>query len=88
LRRFVPSFVEIVKPLQDMIKKNADFKWGPKEKESFIKIKEEIAQAPTLMSLYFAKTSYSIPLLLTFICSCPHTKNDEGNEFPISFMSF
>lgn len=35
LRHFVPSFVEIVKLLQDMIKKNSKFKWGPKEKESF-----------------------------------------------------
>jgi hypothetical protein len=38
-----------------MIKKNVDYKWGPKEKESFIKIREEIAKAPTLMSPYFCK---------------------------------
>jgi hypothetical protein len=41
VRRFVPSFVETVKPLQDMIKKDTEFKWGPKEKASFEKIKEE-----------------------------------------------
>jgi hypothetical protein len=39
VRRFVPSFDEIVKPLQDMIKKNVEFKWGPKEKILFEKIK-------------------------------------------------
>jgi hypothetical protein len=32
VRRFVPSFAETMKPLQDMIKKNAKLKWGPKEK--------------------------------------------------------
>jgi hypothetical protein len=36
-----------------MIKKNVDYKWGSKEKESFINIKEEIAQAPALMSPRF-----------------------------------
>jgi hypothetical protein len=42
-----------------MIKKDAEFKWGPKEKSSFEKIKEEITQALTLMSLDFNKdTSY------------------------------
>jgi hypothetical protein len=32
VRIFVPSFTEIVKPLQDMIKKNSTFKWEDKER--------------------------------------------------------
>jgi hypothetical protein len=32
VRRFIPSFFETVKPLQDMIKKNSKFSWGSKEK--------------------------------------------------------
>jgi hypothetical protein len=42
LRRFVPIFAETVKPLQDMIKKNREFKWGPREKDCFDRIKVEI----------------------------------------------
>jgi hypothetical protein len=52
---FVSSFVETIKPLQDMIKKNVEFKWGSKEKFSFEKIKEKIAQASALMSPDFNK---------------------------------
>jgi hypothetical protein len=33
-----------------MIKKNAEFNWGSKEKESFEKIKAEIEHALALMS--------------------------------------
>jgi hypothetical protein len=55
VRRFVPIFAEIVKPLQDMIKKNTKFKWGPRENESFDRIKAEIVQAPALLSLYFSQ---------------------------------
>jgi hypothetical protein len=40
VRRFIPSFSETVKPLQDMIKKNVEFRWGSKEKEAFDKIKK------------------------------------------------
>jgi hypothetical protein len=32
VRRFVPSFAEIVKPLQDMIKKNANLNGGLKKR--------------------------------------------------------
>jgi hypothetical protein len=41
VRRFVPSFVETVKPLQDMIKKDIEFKWGPKEKDHLRKSKKK-----------------------------------------------
>jgi len=32
VHRFVPNFSETVKPLQHMIKKNDESKWGPTEK--------------------------------------------------------
>jgi hypothetical protein len=32
VRKFVPSFSEIVNPLEDMIKKNVEFNGVPKEK--------------------------------------------------------
>jgi hypothetical protein len=37
VRIFVLSFAETVKPLQDMIKKDVEFKWGHKEKNISIK---------------------------------------------------
>jgi hypothetical protein len=35
VRRFVPSFSEMVKPLQNMIKKDVVFKWGSQENQAF-----------------------------------------------------
>ena len=32
VRRFISNFVEIVKPLQEMIKKDANFKWSKERK--------------------------------------------------------
>jgi hypothetical protein len=43
VRIFVPNFVEIVKTLQDMINKDEDFKWVPKEKTSFKKIPTQLS---------------------------------------------
>jgi hypothetical protein len=48
VRRFIFDFAEIIKPLQEMIKKYSIFKWSKERKEAFEKIKEAIVEAPTL----------------------------------------
>ena len=55
VRRFVPSFSEIVHPLQNMIKKDSSFSWGGREKQSPIRIRESIAEAPALVIPDFRK---------------------------------
>jgi hypothetical protein len=47
-RRFISDFAEIVKPIQEMTNKDKNFKWTKERKEAFDKIKESIAEAPTL----------------------------------------
>ena len=54
-RRFISDFAEIVKLLQEMIKKDTNFKWTKERKEAFDKIKESIAKAPTLRNPNFDK---------------------------------
>ena len=46
--RFISNLVEIVKPLQEMIKKYFKFKRTKERSEAFEKIKEAIEEAPTL----------------------------------------
>ena len=71
-----------------MIKKNAEFKWGQKQNESFIQIREEIKKDLALMSpdfdkyfiLYYFSSEENIDAILT-------QRNDSKEEHPISFMS-
>ena len=73
VRRFISDFAEIVKPLQDMIKKYSNFKWTKERREAFDKIKEAIVEAPTLRSpnfdnkfiLYTFASDHSIAAVLT-----------------------
>ena len=55
VRRFVPDFAQIVKPLQQMVKQSAQFKWIDIEKNTFSKIKTVVAHAPSLKSPDFDK---------------------------------
>ena len=88
VRRFLSNFMEIVKPLQEMIKKYFNFKWTKERREAFENIKESIAEAPSLQIpnfdnefiLYTFSFDHSIVAVLT-------QKNEEEEECPISFMS-
>ena len=53
VRRFISNFTEIVKPLQEMIKKYFNLRWTKERREAFDMIKEAIAKAPTLWSPKF-----------------------------------
>jgi hypothetical protein len=88
VRRFVPSFSEMVRPLQNLIKKDVQYHWGPQESQAFDSIKKSIVEAPSLMSpdfsqdftLYTFASDRSYAVVLT-------QKNVESNEIPIAFMS-
>jgi hypothetical protein len=88
VRRFVPSFSEMVRPLQNLIKKDVQYHWGPLESQAFDSIKKAIIDAPSLMSpdfsqdftLYTFASDRSYAVVLT-------QKNAENNEVPIAFMS-
>ena len=86
--RFIPGYTEIVRPLQKMIRKDAEFKWNADEKQSFRDILKAIAEAPTLISPDFSKPF----ILYTFASDSSYAvvltqKNQENNEAPIAFTS-
>ena len=87
VRRFMPDFMQIVKPLQQMVKQSVQFKCDV-EKNAFSKIKTAVVHAPSLKSPDFEKDF----ILYTFasydsLASMLIQKEDGGEEFPISFMS-
>ena len=55
VRRLVPDFPQIMKPLEKMVKKSVQFKWTNFNKVSFKDIKTSISHAPSLRSPDFEK---------------------------------
>ena len=55
VRRFVPNFAQIVRPLHYLIKKRALLKWSDIKKDVFIKIRKAIMDAPALIPFDFSK---------------------------------
>lgn len=86
--RFIPSFAETVKPLQDMIKQKAEYKWEANQREAFANIKEAISNSPSLMSPDFSKEFFLYIFVIdTSYAAVLTQKNQDGDEVPISFMS-
>ena len=88
MRRLIPSFVEILMNITNMLKKDHEIKWTMEFKKSFKNIKKSISEAPVLVSPYFDK------YFLVFSYASEHTvavvllhKNDQGEEHPIAFFS-
>jgi hypothetical protein len=87
LRRFIPNFVEIIKYITDMLKKDAKIKWISEAKESFENIKQALVQSPVLISPNYSKE------FMIFSFSSENTivvvliqRNEQGHEQPISFF--
>lgn len=88
LHNFIYDNAQIVKPMQEMVKKDEIYKWDKRKKDKFSYIKKSIAEAPTLYSPDFRK--YFLLYTFTFDTSLVIVltpKDDQNNEQPISFMS-
>jgi hypothetical protein len=62
VRKFTPDFAEIIKPLQKMIHKDAEFKWDDERKNVFNDIKAAISRASMLRSPNFNR-DFSLTVL-------------------------
>ncbi len=58
VKRCVLGFYEIVRPLQNMMRKNIDFNWNDLEKEAFENIKRLIVESLALMNPDFSQDVY------------------------------
>ena len=88
VRIFVPYFAQIVRPLQDLVKKESLLKYFDVQKDAFKSIKKAIMEAPTLFLpefsrdfvLYNFSTDISYDAMLS-------QRNNEDVEIPVSLMS-
>ena len=88
VRKFISAFAEIVKPMNDMLKKDAKMDWTPATKKAFEEIKHAIINAPILVSpdderpfnIYSFASDHTCAAILT-------QKNEAGKEHLIALMS-
>jgi hypothetical protein len=83
----VPNFVEILKPITNMLKKDVVIKWSLEEKSTFQRIKQALVEAPVLASPDYAKYFFIFSFASEeTIVVVLLQKNGEGHEQPIAFF--
>jgi hypothetical protein len=88
VRRFVPSFFVMVKPIHNILKKDRSFYWTYDAKNSFLRIKKAISSVLVLAKPIFEKyiiiyTNATEEEISTILLQC----DDQNNEKPIGYMS-
>jgi hypothetical protein len=87
LRRFIPNFAQVVKPLNQLMNKDIWFKWDPPTGNDFDSIKKSIAIVALLISPNHSKYFFMYTSSLEeTISSILMKKDHEGNLRPISFV--
>ena len=88
LRRFITNFVEVVKYINSMLKKDTTFQWYKEAKQSFVSIKQALSEALVLVSPNFGND------FIIFSFASQHTiaglllkKNEQNEEKPIAFYN-
>ena len=88
LRRFITNFAEVVKYVNNMLKKDNCFEWYIEAKQSFTDIKIALSEAPMLVSPNFDK------YFMIFSFASEHTiagvllqKNEQNEEQPIALYN-
>lgn len=88
LRRFIPNFGELIRLLNNMLKKDSKVKWTMEAKEAFDDIKTALTKNSVLTSPKFDRD------FIIFSFASKHTiaivllqKDDQGFDKPIAFFS-
>lgn len=88
VRKIIPNFAFIVKPIHNLLKANHTFVWNEQANKSFIKIKDALSSTPVLATPDFSKdfiiytnaTEEAVAAILM-------QKKLQNHEQPIAFMS-
>ena len=87
LRILISNFVETVKSITNMLKKENEVKWTTESRKSFEDIKRELVEPPVLINPYFCKEFWYYLLLLNTLLQefyCKKTSKIWNNQFHFS----
>ena len=87
LRWVIPNFVETIKQITSMLRKDQEVKWIAEARASFEKIRQDLTEAPVLVSPEFSKDFWTFSFASwDTIAAVLLQKNKDGLEKPIAFF--
>lgn len=86
-RKFIPKFSDIIKPINNLLRKDAVFKWDEACDKAFNILKEKLISKPILQHVDF-----TLPWILRTDASCHASaavlsQGELGSDLPVGYMS-
>jgi hypothetical protein len=87
VRRFIPDFSVMVKPIHNILKQDHSFSWTDDVENAFLRIKKVISSTPVLVKLNFEKdfiiyTNTTEEAISAILLQC----DDQNNEKHVAYM--
>ena len=91
-RQFIPSFSDLMHPIQKLLKKNVKFEWTEECDKAFKTAKETLMRDPILYhpdpnTPWIIETDASKTAFLSMLLQ-PHTHDGIKQEVPVTFISY
>ena len=87
-KRFIARYSELVRPLNDLLKKDTPFVWGPAQQQSFEELKNRLCNPPILVPADPAKPYILAVDASYYALGCILSQLDEnGKDRPIAYYS-
>src|SRR6266536_1648512 len=87
-RKFIKNLSKLSKPLRQLLKKDIKFFWGPKEQETFEKLKRILTEAPVLLFPNFDKPfNLCTDASLKGLGAVLEQEDENGNLRPVAYAS-
>ena len=86
-RRFIPQFAEVAKPLSNLTKKKAVWRWSADEQASFDKLKELLTSPPILQQVKESERFYIRTDASNYALGAVLMQGEGNNERPIEYAS-
>src|SRR6266498_4459181 len=87
-RKFIKDLLKLSKPLKQLLKKDVKFSWGPKEQETFEKLKKILTEAPVLLFSNFDKPfNLCTDASLKGLGAVLEQEDENGNLRPVAYAN-
>jgi transposase InsO family protein len=87
-RRFIRTYSDLARPLNDLLKKDKSWKWGSEQQKSFESIRDQILKSPILVFPDFDKQKMIETDSSTYASGgVLNQLEDDGKWHPVAFLS-